>query len=62
VPSHGKVCVKEKSHRDVVRLKYLTKQIFAGYILLENFISVSNMQIADARNEGNAVAGAANEP
>jgi hypothetical protein len=43
-------------------LKYLSKLIFAGYLLFENFVSVSNMEIAHARFDEDASAGATNQP
>jgi len=46
-----KVWLNESAHRDVILLKDHIKKIFAGYILLENFISVSNIDIAEEEIE-----------
>jgi hypothetical protein len=54
--------VNETHTGDVVVLKYLTKIIFAGYFLFENFVYVSNMEIAYARFDEDASAGATNQP
>ena len=45
--AHAKEWLNKSAHGDVVLMKYLIKQIFAGYILLENFISASNIEIAE---------------
>ena len=46
-----KVCVNKSTRWYYLRLKDHIKKIFAGYILLENFISVSNIDIAEEEIE-----------
>jgi hypothetical protein len=55
------VYLNESSRSDVVDLKYIKKQIFAGYFSLKNFLLVSNMDGADAKNEEKAERDPAND-
>jgi hypothetical protein len=46
-----KVCVNKSTRCYYLRLKDHIKKIFAGYFFLENFISVSNIEIAEEEIE-----------